>query len=113
MNYIIAGKMIIYERSNEFSSFSLIAELTVFRKRLTYASSGVSIATGNEFVRAISPLTKLTARTGCLSSIGGFGGLFDAGLAGYNKPLLVARTDGVGTKLMVCTFLFFALTLII
>ena len=79
----------------------LWAKLFVSRKRMTYASSGVSIAAGNEFVRAISPLTRLTARPGCMSSIGGFGGLFDAGMAGYNQPVLVAGTDGVGTKLMV------------
>lgn len=72
------------------------------RKRLTYSASGVSVSSGNEFVRRISPLTKLTLRSGCTSSIGGFGGLFDTSMAGYNHPVLVAGTDGVGTKLLVC-----------
>ena len=72
-----------------------------FRKRLTYADSGVSISNGDKFVAQISPLAKSTRRKGCVGSIGGFGGMFDLEAAGYLNPVLVAGTDGVGTKLMV------------
>ncbi|HYE27217.1 MAG TPA: phosphoribosylformylglycinamidine cyclo-ligase [Allosphingosinicella sp.] len=65
----------------------------------TYAKAGVSIAAGNALVRAIAPLARATARPGADASLGGFGGFFDLKAAGYRDPLLVAATDGVGTKL--------------
>jgi phosphoribosylformylglycinamidine cyclo-ligase len=65
----------------------------------SYAEAGVSIAAGNALVRAIAPLVKATARPGADAEIGGFGGLFDLKAAGFDDPLLVAATDGVGTKL--------------
>ena len=68
---------------------------------ITYEVAGVSIATGNALVAAIKPLAKATARPGCLSELGGFGGFFDCKAAGYKDPLLVSGTDGVGTKLKV------------
>ncbi len=66
---------------------------------LTYAAAGVDIDAGNELVECIKPLAKATARAGVMSSIGGFGGLFDLKSCGYKDPVLVAATDGVGTKL--------------
>ncbi len=54
-------------------------------------------------VEAIKPLTRSTARAGSEATIGGFGGLFDLAKAGYRDPLLVAGTDGVGTKLKIAT----------
>ena len=54
-------------------------------------------------VEAIKPLTRSTARAGSEAVIGGFGGLFDLAKAGYRDPLLVAGTDGVGTKLKIAT----------
>ncbi len=54
-------------------------------------------------VEAIKPLTRSTARPGSEAAIGGFGGLFDLAKAGYRDPLLVAGTDGVGTKLKIAT----------
>jgi phosphoribosylformylglycinamidine cyclo-ligase len=66
---------------------------------LTYAAAGVDIDAGNELVEHIKPLAKATARAGVMSSIGGFGGLFDLKATGYKDPVLVAATDGVGTKL--------------
>jgi len=65
----------------------------------TYADAGVSIAAGNALVRAIAPLVRATRRPGADAEIGGFGGLFDLRAAGFADPLLVAATDGVGTKL--------------
>jgi phosphoribosylformylglycinamidine cyclo-ligase len=65
----------------------------------TYADAGVSIAAGNAFVKAIGPLVKATARKGADAELGGFGALFDLREAEFSDPLLVAATDGVGTKL--------------
>jgi phosphoribosylformylglycinamidine cyclo-ligase len=52
-------------------------------------------------VDAIRPLAAATTRAGVASGLGGFGGVFDPKAAGYEDPLLVAATDGVGTKLKV------------
>lgn len=68
---------------------------------LTYAQAGVSIDAGNELVERIKPLAKSTRRSGSEPSLGGFGALFDLKAAGYDDPLLVTTTDGVGTKLKV------------
>jgi phosphoribosylformylglycinamidine cyclo-ligase len=65
---------------------------------LTYASSGVDIDAGNRMVELIKPLVRATARRGAAAEIGGFGGLFDLKGAGFRDPVLVAATDGVGTK---------------
>ncbi|CAG8656295.1 3545_t:CDS:10 [Ambispora leptoticha] len=68
---------------------------------MTYESAGVSIDSGNQLVNQIRPLIKLTKRRGSISEIGGFGGLFDLKEAGYDDPILVSTTDGVGTKLKI------------
>ena len=52
-------------------------------------------------VEAIKPLAKSTARSGGAAGLGGFGALFDPKAAGFKDPILVATTDGVGTKLKV------------
>ena len=52
-------------------------------------------------VKAIKPLAKSTNRRGVSSKLGGFGAIFDIMDIGYNDPVLVAGTDGVGTKLRV------------
>jgi phosphoribosylformylglycinamidine cyclo-ligase len=67
---------------------------------LTYAGSGVDIDAGEQAVRAISSLVRSTYRSGVIGDIGGFGGLF-AVPKGYREPVLVASTDGVGTKLAI------------
>ena len=64
-----------------------------------YARAGVSIAAGDALVRAIGPMARATARPGASAELGGFGAFFDPRAAGYLDPLLVATTDGVGTKL--------------
>ncbi|CAH02629.1 bifunctional aminoimidazole ribotide synthase/glycinamide ribotide synthase [Kluyveromyces lactis] len=72
-------------------------------KSITYAEAGVSVDNGNLLVQKIKATVKSTSRPGTDSDIGGFGGLFDLKAAGYNtdETLLVAATDGVGTKLMI------------
>ncbi|MDB5430707.1 MAG: phosphoribosylformylglycinamidine cyclo-ligase [Caulobacter sp.] len=68
---------------------------------LTYAQAGVDIDAGAALVEAIKPLARSTRRPGAEASLGGFGALFDLKAAGYEDPLLVTTTDGVGTKLKV------------
>jgi phosphoribosylformylglycinamidine cyclo-ligase len=70
-------------------------------KGLTYAGAGVDIDAGNRMVELIKPLVRATARPGADAEIGGFGGLFDLKRAGFSDPILVAATDGVGTKLKI------------
>jgi phosphoribosylformylglycinamidine cyclo-ligase len=70
-------------------------------KGLTYAEAGVDIDAGNRMVELIKPLVRATARTGADAEIGGFGGFFDLKRLGFTDPVLVAATDGVGTKLMI------------
>jgi phosphoribosylformylglycinamidine cyclo-ligase len=68
---------------------------------LTYASSGVDIDAGNRLVDLIKPMVRATARAGADAELGGFGGLFDLKAAGFKDPVLVAATDGVGTKVKI------------
>jgi hypothetical protein len=68
-------------------------------KRSAYAGSGVDIDAGNEAVRLMSAAVKATYTNAVLAGIGSFGGLYDAAwLAAMTAPVLVASTDGVGTK---------------
>ena len=76
--------------------------MTTFGKNgLTYADAGVDIDAGNALVERIKPAAKRTNRSGTMSGLGGFGALFDLKAAGYTDPVLVAATDGVGTKLRI------------
>ncbi len=65
-----------------------------------YARAGVDIAAGNALVRRIGPLAMATARPGTMGGLGGFGAVFDLKAEDFTDPLLVAATDGVGTKLL-------------
>jgi phosphoribosylformylglycinamidine cyclo-ligase len=71
------------------------------RDGLTYARAGVDIDAGNRMVDLIKPLVRATARAGSDAEIGAFGGLFDLKGAGFRDPVLVAATDGVGTKVKI------------
>ena len=68
------------------------------KKSLSYRDAGVDIDLGNALVRRIGSIVQSTSRPEVLSDIGGFGGLCELP-AGYRQPVLVAATDGVGTKL--------------
>lgn len=68
---------------------------------LSYAGAGVDIDAGNALVDRIKPAAKATDRPGVMAGLGGFGALFDLKAAGYEDPILVGATDGVGTKLRI------------
>ncbi len=70
-------------------------------KKARYAAAGVDIDAGNRMVELIKPLVRGTARAGADAEIGGFGGLFDLKAAGFSDAILVAATDGVGTKVKI------------
>jgi len=67
----------------------------------TYREAGVDIDAGNALVEAIKPWVRATRRPGADADIGGFGGLFDLKATGIADPILVAATDGVGTKVKI------------
>ncbi len=71
------------------------------RNSLTYKDAGVDIDAGDALVDRIAPLARATRRPGADADLGGFGGLFDLKAAGFKDPVLVASTDGVGTKLKI------------
>ena len=64
-----------------------------------YTEAGVNIDAGNSLVSRIKSIVSQTHIHGVLSDIGGFGGLFKPDMSGMAEPVLVASTDGVGTKL--------------
>jgi len=68
---------------------------------LTYKDAGVDIEAGDALVQRIKPAARSTDRPGVMGGLGGFGGLFDLRAAGFNDPVIVAATDGVGTKLRI------------
>jgi phosphoribosylformylglycinamidine cyclo-ligase len=71
------------------------------KKKDSYAEAGVDIDAGNLFVKRIQPIVSKSFRPGVISNMGGFAGLFSLNLQNYKNPVLVASTDGVGTKLRI------------
>ncbi len=67
----------------------------------SYEASGVNLEAGYEVVSRIKKHVKSTERSGSMGNIGSFGGMFDLGSLGYEHPVLVSGTDGVGTKLKI------------
>jgi phosphoribosylformylglycinamidine cyclo-ligase len=80
-------------------TFSPSRKTSLSNSSLTYKDAGVDIDAGTALVEAIKPLAGATRRTGADAGLGGFGALFDLKAAGFKDPILVAATDGVGTKL--------------
>lgn len=70
-------------------------------KESAYKSAGVDIDAAADLIEQIKPAVKLTNRSGVMSGLGGFGAMFDPKAAGYNDPVLVSSTDGVGTKIKI------------
>lgn len=68
---------------------------------LTYAAAGVDIDEGERLVSLIKPAAKATARPGARAGLGGFAAELDLRAAGYRDPIVLATTDGVGTKLKI------------
>ncbi len=68
---------------------------------ITYKDSGVDISAGDETIKRIKPLVRSTFNDKVLSDIGLFGGFYDGTFPEYEHPVLVASTDGVGTKLKI------------
>jgi len=66
--------------------------------QISYKDAGVDIDAGNSFVENIKPLVKSTAIPGVIGGIGSFAGAFELP-SGYKEPVMLAATDGVGTKL--------------
>ena len=66
-----------------------------------YREAGVDLDKANELVGRIRPIVRSTYRSGVITDIGGFGGLFSLNLQDVKNPVLVSSTDGVGTKLKV------------
>jgi phosphoribosylformylglycinamidine cyclo-ligase len=70
-----------------------------------YAEAGVDIEAGNKFVELIKPIVSKTFKSGVITEIGGFAGLFSLNTQLVRTPVLVASTDGVGTKLKIAFML--------
>jgi phosphoribosylformylglycinamidine cyclo-ligase len=71
------------------------------KKSLTYADAGVDIDKAGNLIDKIKEIAKKTPRSGVISEIGGFGGLFSLNIGNLSSPVLVSSTDGVGTKLKI------------
>ena len=69
------------------------------KPRLTYKAAGVNIDAGQELVERIKGAVARTRRVEVLGDLGGFGGLFKVPSDRFQRPILVAGTDGVGTKI--------------
>ena len=69
------------------------------KPRLTYKAAGVNVDAGTALVQRIKGTVAKTRRVGVLGDLGGFGGLFKVPADRYRIPILVAGTDGVGTKI--------------
>jgi phosphoribosylaminoimidazole synthetase len=68
---------------------------------LTYAAAGVNIDEGARLVELIKPAAKATARPGAIPALGGFAAALDLKAAGFQDPIVLATTDGVGTKVKI------------
>ncbi len=69
--------------------------------KITYRKAGVDINKANKLIDNIKPIIMSTKRPGWVENIGAFAGFFRPELKGMKNPILVASTDGVGTKLLI------------
>lgn len=76
-----------------------------------YSKAGVTLESGYESVERIKKHINRTKRPGMMGGIGSFGGMFDFASLGYKDPILVAGTDGVGTKLVIAQMMQKATTI--
>ncbi|MCR5142550.1 MAG: phosphoribosylformylglycinamidine cyclo-ligase [Ruminococcus sp.] len=67
----------------------------------SYKEAGVDVTAGYRSVELMKQYVARTMNAGCISGIGGFGGLYELDLTGINRPVLVSGTDGVGTKIKI------------
>ncbi|MDE6520617.1 MAG: phosphoribosylformylglycinamidine cyclo-ligase [Ruminococcus sp.] len=67
----------------------------------SYKKAGVDVTAGYKAVELMKQHIARTTLPGCISGIGGFGGLFELDMTGIKKPVLVSGTDGVGTKIKI------------
>ncbi|OGP81438.1 MAG: phosphoribosylformylglycinamidine cyclo-ligase [Deltaproteobacteria bacterium RBG_16_54_11] len=75
------------------------------KRTLLYKDAGVDIEAGERFVQVIKPVAQRTFTPGVQGGIGGFAALFAPDLSAYKRPVLVASTDGVGTKIKVASLM--------
>lgn len=75
--------------------------MTSKKKKDKYSEAGVDIDAGNNFVKLIKPIVSKTFKPNVITDIGGFAGLYSLPTTDMKNPVLVASTDGVGTKLKV------------
>jgi len=75
------------------------------QKKNRYAEAGVDIEAGNRFVELLKPIVSKTFKSGVITDIGGFAGLFSLNVHNTKNPVLVSSTDGVGTKLKIAFML--------
>ena len=64
----------------------------------SYAAAGVDITAGYRSVELMKQYVARTMNEHCIGGLGGFGGLFELDCTGYQHPVLISGTDGVGTK---------------
>ncbi len=74
-------------------------------KKDQYKEAGVDIDAGNRFVDLIKPIVSKTFKSGVITDIGGFAGIYSLNLQHTKNPVLVSSTDGVGTKLKIAFML--------
>ncbi|MBQ6815624.1 MAG: phosphoribosylformylglycinamidine cyclo-ligase [Clostridia bacterium] len=79
--------------------------MSIKSKSDSYAAAGVDITAGYKAVELMKKHINRTKNEGCLDDVGGFGGCFGLNLAGITEPVLVAGTDGVGTKIKLAMLL--------
>ncbi len=83
------------------SDFSENIQTNEQRNEITYENAGVNIAAGNALIESIKLVVSQTHNNGVMGNLGGFGALFDLKAIGFQDPILVSSTDGVGTKLLI------------